>query len=59
MYADGLRNGIPTAHSLVLCFMMGPLGLLSHLVTKAVVEGVRNRGGGGGDAKDNTVMYRF
>ena len=33
VHADGLRNGIPTPHSLVLCFMVGPLGILSHLLT--------------------------
>jgi hypothetical protein len=27
---------LPVAHSLVLCFMAGPLGLLSHLATRAV-----------------------
>ena len=33
VHADGLRNGIPTPHSLILCFMVGPLGILSHLLT--------------------------
>ena len=28
---------MPIAHSAVLCFMAGPLGLLSHLITKAAV----------------------
>ena len=27
---------LPVAHSLVLCFMAGPLGLLRHLATRAV-----------------------
>jgi len=34
---DGLNNMVYTAHSVALCFMFGPLGLMSHLVTKAVV----------------------
>lgn len=54
VYADGLREGIPTAHSLVLCFMVGPLGLVSHLVTKAVVQQTR-----GGKAGDQAIVYHF
>ncbi|CAG9466015.1 unnamed protein product [Pedinophyceae sp. YPF-701] len=34
---DGLRRNIPTAHSLVLCFMVGPLGLVSHTITSWIV----------------------
>lgn len=33
---DGLARGVATAHSVVLCFFAGPLGLLSHLATCAV-----------------------
>lgn len=35
---DGLRLLVPTAHSVLLCFMVGPLGLLSHLLTRALVH---------------------
>ena len=35
VHKDGLRAGVPTQHSLVLCFMVGPLGILSHLLTSA------------------------
>eukprot|EP00775_Hariotina_reticulata_P010512 gene10512-10671_t len=38
---DGLRQLVPTAHSVLLCFMVGPLGLLSHLVTRMVVHKTR------------------
>ena len=31
---DGLRARVPTPHSLALCFMFGPLGVLSHLLTR-------------------------
>lgn len=33
---DGLKNNIPTAHSLALCFMFGPIGLLVHLITRSI-----------------------
>ncbi|KAG2425863.1 hypothetical protein HYH02_014927 [Chlamydomonas schloesseri] len=35
---DGLRNGVPTAHSLLLGAVFGPLGLLSHYLTKALTR---------------------
>lgn len=38
----------------VLCFMVGPLGLLCHLVTKAAVLRWRGRGG-----SEEYVVYRF
>lgn len=37
VYLDGLRSHIPTLHSAILCFMVGPLGVLSHLLTKYIV----------------------
>jgi len=36
VYLEGQELGIPTRHSLVLCCMFGPTGLLLHLFTKAV-----------------------
>ena len=36
VHKDGLRAGVPTQHSLILCFMVGPLGILSHLLTLAL-----------------------
>jgi hypothetical protein len=38
VFLDGLHHRVPTAHSTLLCFMVGPLGLLSHLLTKWVVQ---------------------
>lgn len=39
VYLDGLRNQVVTAHSIVLCFMFGPTGLLSHMVTSRAAQG--------------------
>ena len=38
IYLDGLKKDIPTPHSLFFCFLLGPLGLLIHLVTRAVLK---------------------
>lgn len=38
VYIDGQRHGVPTRHSLVLCFMFGPVGLLSHMVTRTLTS---------------------
>lgn len=35
---DGLSCEVPTAHSVLLCFMFGPLGLLSHVLTRWLVR---------------------
>ena len=37
VFLDGLDRNIWTGHSILLCFMFGPLGLLSHLLTREVV----------------------
>lgn len=36
VYLDGVKNGIFTAHSLALCFMFGPLGVLCHMATRGL-----------------------
>ena len=51
--------GVPTPHSLALCFMAGPLGLLSHLATKALARALFKRRGGGGSRDEGYVVYRF
>lgn len=38
---DGLKTFTPTAHSLVLCCMFGPLGVLSHVATRAAAHAMR------------------
>jgi hypothetical protein len=38
IYWEGQRSGVWTAHSLVLCLFAGPMGLLSHIVTQAVMQ---------------------
>lgn len=34
VYLDGLKKQVFTAHSIILCFMFGPTGLLSHMFTQ-------------------------
>jgi len=41
---DGLRNSVPTGHSVALCCMFGPLGVLSHLITRWAVNRARGKG---------------
>eukprot|EP00963_Diacronema_lutheri_P013896 scaffold2846_cov322-Pavlova_lutheri.AAC.35 len=43
IYLDGIRNGIFMAHSLVLCLMACPLGILSHYVTKSIAGHFRRK----------------
>ena len=30
----GLAQGVPTGHTVLLCMVLAPLGLLSHVATK-------------------------
>ncbi|PNW81665.1 hypothetical protein CHLRE_06g255300v5 [Chlamydomonas reinhardtii] len=39
---DGLRTGVATAHSVLLCFFFGPTGLISHALTR-LVSGSKGR----------------
>jgi hypothetical protein len=45
---DGLATATPVRHSVALCLMFGPLGLLSHSITRAVVAAMRKGGGAAG-----------
>jgi hypothetical protein len=36
IYQEGQRLGVWTIHSLILCLFAGPLGLLSHIVTRSL-----------------------
>jgi hypothetical protein len=38
VFLDGLYYNIATAHSVLLCFFVGPIGLLSHAITKALAH---------------------
>jgi Domain of unknown function (DUF4281) len=38
IYLEGQRTGVFTVHSLVFCLFFGPIGLLSHLLTSAIVD---------------------
>ena len=33
---DSLSKGMPCKHSVILCFVVGPAGLISHLITKTI-----------------------
>jgi hypothetical protein len=37
VYLDGLQHNVETRHSLVLCLMMCPIGIISHLLTKVCI----------------------
>ncbi|CAI0451376.1 unnamed protein product [Linum tenue] len=37
VYSDGLENGVETRHSVALCLLACPIGILTHLVTKALI----------------------
>ncbi|KAG0593433.1 hypothetical protein M758_1G322300 [Ceratodon purpureus] len=36
VFLDGLQHKVETRHSLVLCLMMCPIGIISHLITKVL-----------------------
>lgn len=38
VYHDGLQNGIETRHSVSLCLLFCPIGIVIHLLTKAVLR---------------------
>ena len=40
---DGLRTGVPTSLSVLLCFFFGPTGLLTHALAKLLYGGGRKR----------------
>ena len=37
IYFDGLKNDFITRHSLVLTLFFGPLGVVSHVLTRGIV----------------------
>jgi len=37
IYLDGQKKQVPTPHSLFFCFLLGPVGLTMHLLTRAAV----------------------
>ena len=41
IYWQGQQSGIWTIHSLVLCLFAGPIGLLSHIVTRWITQALR------------------
>lgn len=51
---DGISHSVLTAHSVVLCFMAGPLGVLSHWLTKLGARMLRIE-----RYENDYVIYRF
>jgi hypothetical protein len=51
---DGAGRGVPVRHSIGLSFMAGPLGLLSHFLTRAVCGGGGAWGWRGGDSSSSS-----
>ncbi|KAL8161776.1 hypothetical protein V2J09_013265 [Rumex salicifolius] len=43
VYQDGLKNDVETRHSVSLCLLTCPVGILSHTITKALINQKRNR----------------
>ncbi|CAM9910123.1 unnamed protein product, partial [Hapterophycus canaliculatus] len=41
VYLDGQKNKVFTKHSLLLCYLFGPVGFLSHLFTRGVTSVVK------------------
>ncbi|CAL1405384.1 unnamed protein product [Linum trigynum] len=39
VYNDGVQNGIETRHSVSLCLLFCPVGILTHFATKALTKG--------------------
>jgi hypothetical protein len=61
VFWDASLRGVPAAHSILLCAVLGPVGVLAHVLTKAL--GLRSRGSaravrlpGGGDGGSITLM---
>ncbi|KAG6555772.1 hypothetical protein Mapa_003012 [Marchantia paleacea] len=45
VFLDGAKHNVETRHSLVLCLMMCPIGIFSHLITKNLTLFIRRRNG--------------
>ncbi|KAG6412447.1 hypothetical protein SASPL_125126 [Salvia splendens] len=39
VYGDGLQNNIETRHSVLMCLLFCPVGILAHAITKALTSG--------------------
>ncbi|OAE20407.1 hypothetical protein AXG93_4905s1070 [Marchantia polymorpha subsp. ruderalis] len=46
VFLDGAKHNVETRHSLVLCLMMCPIGIFSHLITKNLTLFMRRRNEG-------------
>lgn len=56
IYWNGQHSGLFTRHSLALCLFAGPLGLLSHLLTRWGMQAFRASATASSDEADQTLM---
>ncbi|XP_043715777.1 protein ABA DEFICIENT 4, chloroplastic-like [Telopea speciosissima] len=42
VYQDGLENEIETRHSVSLCLLFCPIGIVTHMITKSLTKGMEN-----------------
>ncbi|KAL1566597.1 Short-chain dehydrogenase/reductase aba4 [Salvia divinorum] len=50
VYGDGLQNNIETRHSVLMCLLFCPVGILAHAITKALTTGMNEKKTDGDDA---------
>lgn len=43
VYSDGVQNNIGTRHSVSLCLLFCPIGILAHVITKALTRGRKEK----------------
>lgn len=42
IFNDGLQNEVETRHSVSLCLLFCPIGIMTHVITKALIKSARN-----------------
>ena len=52
IYLECLRDDLPTLHTLVLCMLFGPGGMLCHVATRAAVLAARRLGSGNAEGAE-------
>lgn len=43
VFHDGLRNGVETRHSISLCLLFCPIGIIAHAITKGLTKSVKHQ----------------
>ncbi|GLJ47889.1 hypothetical protein SUGI_1011220 [Cryptomeria japonica] len=57
VFRDGLKDGIETRHSIALCLLFCPIGIMSHLLTKVIAH-LWRRSRGGREAAESVATIR-